>query len=38
MVFTALVVAIVGAWRADRGTVPLWSILGTLLVLIASVA
>lgn len=38
MVFTALVVAIVGAWRADRGTVPLWSILGTLLVLIASVS
>lgn len=38
MVFTALVVAFVGAWRADRGTVPLWSILGTLLVLIASVS
>ena len=38
MVFTALVVAIVGAWRADRGTMPLWSILGTLLVLIASVS
>jgi hypothetical protein len=38
MVFTALIVAIVGAWRAERGTVPLWSILGTLLVLIASVA
>ena len=38
MVFTALVVAIVGAWRADRGTVPLWSVLGTLLVLIASVS
>ena len=37
MVFTAVIVAIVGAWRADRGTVPLWSILGTLLVLIASV-
>ncbi len=30
MVFTALIVAIVGAWRAERGTVPLWSILGTL--------
>jgi hypothetical protein len=38
MVFTALVVAIIGAWRAERGTVPLWSILGTLLVLIASVS
>jgi hypothetical protein len=38
MVFTALIVAIVGAWRADRGTVPLWRILGTLLVLIASVS
>ena len=38
MVFTALVVAIVGAWRADRGTLPLWSVLGTLLVLIASVS
>lgn len=38
MVLTALVVAIVGAWRAERGTVPLWSILGTLLVLIASVS
>ena len=38
MVSTALIVAIVGAWRAERGTVPLWSILGTLLVLIASVS
>ena len=38
MVFTALVVAIVGAWRADRGTLPLWSVLGTVLVLIASVS
>ena len=38
MVFTAVIVAIVGAWRAERGTVPLWSILGTLLVLIASVS
>jgi len=38
MVFTALIVAIVGAWRSERGTVPLWSILGTLLVLIASVS
>jgi hypothetical protein len=38
MVFTAVIIAIVGAWRADRGTVPLWSILGTLLVLVASVA
>jgi hypothetical protein len=38
MVFTALIVAIIGAWRADRGTVPLWSILGTLLVLVASVS
>ncbi|MGI9116614.1 MAG: hypothetical protein ACR2JV_03120 [Gaiellales bacterium] len=38
MVLTALIVAIVGAWRAERGTVPLWSILGTLLVLIASVS
>jgi hypothetical protein len=37
MVFTAIAIAIVGAWRADRGVVPLWSILGTLLVLIATV-
>ena len=38
MVFTAIVVAIVGAWRAERGTIPLWSAFGTLLVLIASVS
>ena len=36
MVFTAIAIAVVGAWRADRGVVPLWSILGTLLVLIAT--
>ena len=38
MVFTAIAVAIVGAWRAERGTVPLWSTLGTVLVLVASVS
>ena len=38
MVLTAIAIAITGAWRADRGVVPLWSILGTLLVLIATVA
>lgn len=38
MVFTAIAIATTGAWRADRGVVPLWSILGTLLVLIAAVA
>lgn len=38
MVATAAVAAIIGAWRAERGVVPLWSVLGTLLVLIASVA
>ena len=38
MVLTAIAVAITGAWRAERGTIPLWSALGTLLVLIASVS
>ena len=38
LVLTAMAIAIVGAWRAQRGTVPLWSTFGTLLVLVASVS